>query len=279
MKSVRFVLNSFKVWMKKPESGPERLVDGIIILNGSLEALKLNRPERKRLGEVLKFLRLHDSRAISKIDSLALRWGLTDCMIGDSVVRRATTHPVIDLNTGRLSAKNRVIFSKAIACLLWQLKQKESVELSVIAFTCFGIRTYDSVIHSPRIFNLLTRARKLFSPDLKFMVREDVIHAVGSWKRVSFIQESIWASQLKASEKWSIFILSSQEETPRMLGKFPDDPQEIFKNVMVFTRSDLEKFGVSKSTANRWIRYWIKTGRVERVRGKTKYIQYRVNAR
>jgi hypothetical protein len=260
------LLEEIKRWRQTPEAGCSRL---IAALKARAYPSPLSDLQKAELAEHLAFIIFCDARSAIFLGRVAGELGIYPNVHQALTLRRSNPRGldlIVDLASDRILKGKVMVISSPLARLLNILKHRDFADLSEIASSCFGLWRYDSLVHAPRIFNLLTRARKLLPHGLKLLVRDQRVYTQGSWKQVRFLEESAWSLQLKANAEW-LSLISPEAQRKRIGAKFIG-PQRTLKilrtlhsSTLEFDRHEIEKIaGVSKSKALRWITTWCKNG-------------------
>lgn len=172
------------------------------------------------------------------------------------------------------------LLSAALCSAFELLHGKESVEAEELLRVCFGIPNLDPEIHNPKIFNLLSRMRKLAPPGLDFHMKSGRIYAQGSWAGVEFRRRHSLSGALQDCVQWKSIVRRAparkpaEAETDRFVR--PVQALKKLKGRGEMTREDLEELtGKSKSTASRMIARWLKQGVLKKT-GKARNTRYLV---
>lgn len=187
---------------------------------------------------------------------------------------------ILDLPHGRVlpPGDSDPVVSPAMATAFHLLHGKESVDCEEFLHVCFGIPRYDPEVHLAKIFNLLSRMRKVAPRGLEFHVKAGRVHATGSWQSVVFKRRQSLAGALQDSAEWRSLIRrpvtaqKKEEDAERWIR--PAQVLKRLKGRSDLTREDLEELtGKSKATANRMIRRWLKQGILKKT-GRAKRTRY-----
>lgn len=152
------------------------------------------------------------------------------------------------------------IVSEALARGFELLYSKRAVSCEELVSVCFGLRQYDPLIHNPKIFNLLSRMKRLAEPSLTFHMRQGQILSKGDWEGIRFVNgmEVPELFRALAEETSSRFQSAPATRDSRSLQSPPHWEGMI-------ARRDLEaKIRRPRSTTNRILAQWLEQGVVRR---------------
>lgn len=160
----------------------------------------------------------------------------------------------------------KIVISEPMVKAFQLLHGKQRVSCEEFLLVTFGIRGYDSMIHDPKIFNLLARMRAFKVNDLRFGVKLGYVFASGDWSSVKFVDGVQDDCRPDRHMEWQSFVEESQ-------GRYQDEkdslkrwlnPQLLLRKLsgqLEFSRKDIEELaGISRSSANRLINSWLKEG-------------------
>lgn len=184
----------------------------------------------------------------------------------------------VDLSRSEIRELSRGVqtVSPMICTALELLHSRGSVALEEFSAVCFGIRKYDSLIHQPKVANLLSRIRSLVGSSLRVGMKSGRVYSEGSWAGVNFIRESTWTESLHQNPSWRVFLKNAQngEESYSAESKSAPQPTSVGS---VVERSRLESLiGKSRSTTQRILVAWEKRGWVRR-EGRARGTRYHLN--
>jgi hypothetical protein len=152
------------------------------------------------------------------------------------------------------------------ACLAFELfKTSESIAFSQFAESTLEVRQYDGWLHVHRIYNLLSRMRRQFSPWISIRTRNQRIYTITRWEKIGFVHPTPHEA-IRASEPWKKLLQPPGERLPlsKLRASLPGP----------FTRSELERVAqVSRSSANRMLCQLKKRGHI-RASGAGKNTDY-----
>lgn len=192
----------------------------------------------------------------------------------------------IDMGSGEIKlghTEHDPIFSPAMATALYLLKNYGTVSAETFVQLCFGIHTFDALIHVPKIQNLLTRLKSLFEGQLKLGMKNHTVFAQGTWEGFYFKQApalSGFSQQVMDIER----LMFGQSHPPHESNGEPMvmEKEEIFSKMSWdsgVTRNQIETFlGRPRSTVNRLLKRWIDEGKISRS-GNTRSSRYFLKSR
>lgn len=136
----------------------------------------------------------------------------------------------------------------------------------------FGISKYDSLIHDPKIANLLSRANHVCQPFVSFSRRGSIIHIEGKTDSLRFVGTNPHAQQMSHNFSAKIFNLSASPASA------PSQSEPVTRTARPpsgwVSRRELEAFlGISSSSALRQIRSWLSDNLLQK-RGVGKSSRY-----
>ncbi len=176
---------------------------------------------------------------------------------------------------------NRVTGEKLIseaACLaLDRFRRDEAVTCDQFVQICFRLSHFDPLIHTGKIFNLLSRIKRVLGDDPSFRMKAGRILVGGRWDAVEFREAGARVNLAAVLARWEKQLsgenpaLAARPAAARPRGGQPWRDWDWDGGL---TRADIEqKMGTPRSTTNRWIARWIDQGIVQ-PRGKARGTRY-----
>lgn len=235
-----------------------------------------------RFGELLDAL---DATIMGR-DEIAgpfekLLHGLRDWTVAERQPRAGRL--CVDLATGAIRAPNGdEMVSPGMAEAFGALMETPVLPHAEFVARVFGYSRYDSLIHDPKILNLLARMRDIAPKGLTFGVKSGRVRAEGepsAWRQVQFLGRHPYVTGLKGVQEWQDFgrqqtAAKASAETvnsggPGVRSTRPESaPILALKKLQgqgTVTRAQLEEAtGVSRATAARMIAGWVEKGFVRR---------------
>lgn len=191
--------------------------------------------------------------------------------------RDPKSNTVVHLGTFKIYPVDgkKPVFSESLARSLALLTKEKSVRFERLLAVVFGISRFDSLIHTPKVFNLISRLKKVIPSETSLKTSGGIVHCVGDWTKIEVLSGftsleggAVSRVDLKTAE----YELGGPPESPShssytMLAGLPTDK--------AFTRSQLERrLRRSKSSTTRTLREWLKRGWIEKD-GNAKQTRYR----
>jgi len=211
---------------------------------------------------------------------LPLEWASLQNRLSDLCglkAQKTASHLIVHLLKGEIEevAKRKKTVSIPLTYALDLFHSQEKVSCADMLEACFGISSYDPLVHNSKIFNLLARLKTIASPQLTFHMKMGSVYCHGSWKGIRFVGVSDKDSPLAGCRQWRSLIASVRVESSAK--DVPDARPSAFalKVGQTLRRHDFERvLGIPRSTANRIISGWLKQGALRRVGAgkKTVYI-------
>jgi hypothetical protein len=187
--------------------------------------------------------------------------------------REATVEVDLSINTIRVKDAE-TISSKPLSFAIYALKNAGAVPLYELCEKAFGLHTYDSYTHSSKVYNLVSRLKKIF-PATTFKIRDGNLIADGDWTGVSIRELSMLETQSKVAFKKTAsepLECSTNYRSSRVIQKAP----RVTPSQWLNRKQVDELLNCSRSTAQRVLRDWIEDGLVK-VRGKARSTKYQIS--
>ncbi len=121
-----------------------------------------------------------------------------------------------------LSGKKTV--SEPMCVALDLLKTQGTVSCEAFAQACFSLRTYDSLVHNGKIFNLLARLKKLTGGEPRFRMKSGFVLADGAWDGITIRKAHVSPAHLRFSPEWKSLLYGSPDGAP-VKAPVPKTPQ------------------------------------------------------
>ncbi len=195
----------------------------------------------------------------------------------DSATHRKT-RVFLDQSKLRLAqsagSAEKTIASRPLCLALYVLRHCPAISFQRLYCEAYECAHFEPDVHRARVFNLVTRLKKLFPAQLSLKTKGDAIYCQGQWRQFRFIELNPREKQLANSNRWRSVLdrnKTPQSFTPRpKLQQLDDLLLREFGSGCRVERKRLETWaGVSKSTSNRLLRRWLKRGLLKRTgRGK-----------
>lgn len=93
--------------------------------------------------------------------------------------------------------KDLSVVSKVFFDALSFLFNKEEVSCNSFFLAVCGIAEYDSFIHSKRLWNILSKLKKICKADLDYKVRDNVIYVQADWSKFFIIEKGSYLTQIQ----------------------------------------------------------------------------------
>ena len=199
----------------------------------------------------------------SQLQPLVEMLKLTLCK--DEAVAGSVT---IDLNRNVITedaGKTKVV-SEPLCAAFELLKSQPCVSCEEFARVVFGLHTFDSLIHQPKIFNLLARMKSITKNQPRFGVKSGNVIAQGQWKHIVFKKTDIGPLGIEFVKGWTPFRSGSHNGDTIGVRRNPRaiSPEKIdWKNGL--TRRELEdQLGIPRSSMNRILAKWLRSSVISR---------------
>jgi hypothetical protein len=170
-------------------------------------------------------------------------------------------------------------FSSESACkALSLLKEENGISCEDLSLHCFGIRKYDSLIHQPKLFNMLTRLKKLCGSKPQFQIRSGRVLHTQNWDGVFFRHPPNLFRKTSQYINWSSLVASDRifENHSSQSNMWQE---QIVKLKRPFTRKEFESITEKpRSTSNRILVQWIESGFIRKM-GQAKHSRYELQPR
>lgn len=174
----------------------------------------------------------------------------------------------IDLNRNLITedaGKSKVI-SESLCAAFELLKSQPCVSCEEFARVVFGLHTFDSLIHQPKIFNLLARMKSITKNQPRFGVKSGNIIAQGPWKHIIFKKTDIGPFGIEFVKGWTPLRSGPTSGDANGLRRNSEalSPEKIdWKNGL--TRRELEEqLGIPRSSMNRILAKWLRSSKISR---------------
>jgi hypothetical protein len=178
--------------------------------------------------------------------------------------------------TDRYSGEKLV--SEAACLALDRLRRENAVTCEQFVQICFNFRQFDPLIHTGKIFNLLSRIKRVLGESPGFRMKAGKILVEGNWDRVEFREAGARVNLAPLLSRWEKQLVgevpaqAAPAKPHRRSGS--SEPRLDWDWSQGLTRADLEnRLGTPRSTTNRVIARWVSQGRV-RARGKARGTRY-----
>lgn len=143
-------------------------------------------------------------------------------------------------------AQGRRIGSEPLSRAFTLLHARGNVSCEGFVEFCFGLPRFDSAIHLPKIFNLLSRMREIAPPGLRVGVKSGRVFAEGSWAEIEFASSAAFTP--------GVFQIHAERERSAPLWA-------LLEGRTLLKRADLERLtGKSRASAHRLIQGWVSEG-------------------
>jgi hypothetical protein len=193
---------------------------------------------------------------------------------------------LVDLARCRIvdSRSGEQIISEPLSRALDLLQRKGSVAIEAVMLECFGIRSYDTLVHQTKVNNLLQRLKKLSGSRLHFRTKSGFMLAEGSWEQFEIVRPTEVACKLLDAAEWKTILQGRKAEAAsteknRTTGQILKTSVELkgqWKGEL--TRAEVEaQIQRPRSTTNRLLASWEKAGKISRV-GTGRAVRYRWNS-
>jgi hypothetical protein len=183
----------------------------------------------------------------------------------------------LEQNTAFNSVKNEKILSAPVVLAFKLLFESESVSFEEISRYCFRVSEYDEYLIQPRIFNLISRMKRVLPADLSLKTKSQRLYASGSWDKVFIAKINPLTDQLRTLFPWQE--LSIRKDHLGSFGQPYRRGSTILKKLgdkKQFSRRELENLlGASKSTAYRTIKSLLAKGQIK-VDGSARRVKYTI---
>ena len=159
--------------------------------------------------------------------------------------------------------------SEPLCRALELLKKYKVVTKEHLLAGCFGLRSYDAILHDQKIYNLLQRINKMCHPHLQFKTKEGKIYSEGSWNGVDVLNHQVLSDQIGEHKQWQN-LFNGPDEFNNQLGRDSEVKRKEISIPNEISTKDLQRIlGKSRATTNRMISKWEEQRLVER-RGKAR---------
>jgi hypothetical protein len=191
---------------------------------------------------------------------------------------------VVDLERGEVRAGSELVRSSSMAQGLAALIDKGSVPCDDFARLCWGLTRYDPLLHAPKIFNLLSRMRKLGAAPLRFGVKSGFVFCQGDKTAFRVLRPGPHAQAIAQERNWPELLdsrpLSKAFDKAQFNDRQSHDQQSSDQHWPErVCRKDLEeRLGKSRATAGRMLVRWEKEGLLKR-EGSTRDARYRLSSK
>jgi hypothetical protein len=188
-------------------------------------------------------------------------------------------HLLIDEARHLVKFGNQRVISQTLADAMMLLAQRDRISMSEFFCRVFHMREYRADVHESKIYNLLTRVKKIAGERLTVKVRNSVMICSNSLRSIVLIrknelQESLMRSGLIVSAPGSE-MGENQETSAKEYLNFLEVKAHVDRSSMnAFRRVDIEKLlRIPRSSANRWLDRLQRAG-VLRREGSGKTVRY-----
>ncbi len=182
----------------------------------------------------------------------------------------------VDLAQGLVQMPGeKAILSQALASALGLMKSQGKISVEEFAGVCFGIRTFNPLIHMPRIYNLMARLKAL-SAGIEVRVRQGQISCSADWTRFEFLRDSQCVQQLSREPDWLSFTLQQRGHSSDATQRTDAEDLDGARWDGLATREQIQKLlKRPRSTTNRILKRWMSDGKVVR-EGNARAARYRL---
>jgi hypothetical protein len=178
---------------------------------------------------------------------------------------KAEAELLVDIpNHKVIQLKHKKEFISAPLCsLIDLLTKRRALSFDEIMVHCFGFQKYDEIHHQSRIFNLISRLKKIFPKEFQFYTKSGKLFCHGPYENIIILRPHLLTEQInqyfpiKKTESLKVTPLGKLSDVLMRLGKELGDKRE-------FSRKDLEKLiGRSRSTSYRTIKKLCQKGLIK----------------
>ncbi len=189
----------------------------------------------------------------------------------------------VDLELGLVEdcLRGQRTVSESLSRCLALLCERRAFRLEELAESGFGLRNYEPQTHQTKLFNLLSRAKKLLPAQACVQVKDGVVlrsDDASIWSRIEVLPPHELASQVRRAPEWRSWFADARRDPELDRPATRSFPRaEVIKAGKVrLTRRELEALiGKSRATTNRQIAIWEKRGLLKRA-GAARGIHYLV---
>lgn len=187
-------------------------------------------------------------------------------------------HQLIDNRSGEK------LVSEAACLALHLLRRGEPVGCDQFVQVCFGLRTFDPLVHTGKIFNLLTRIKRVLGSAPAFRMKAGKILVSGDWKHIQFREHGARVQLTPILGEWEQRLtgrVPTSPEAPRNpTPARPARPAVTLTQLQEWDwsdglgRADIEGLlGTPRSTTNRFLEKWVRQG-ILVTRGRARSTRY-----
>lgn len=189
-----------------------------------------------------------------------------------------TSHEVgfsIDFSTGKITnfQTHEETFSEPMVYAMEALMENGVAGFEKLAALSFGISHFDPVLHTTKIFNLISRMKEVFSPYIKFRTKHLKVYAEGDFQHIHFKNASSADRSLFSYPHWRELVYerrhSDSSTVPRSVPLIDPDTALSREQIQNLCRK-------SRATTGRLIQNWHKKGWVQKV-GNARATRYRLS--
>lgn len=197
-----------------------------------------------------------------------LKDGLRDTLKEDEVV-----HNKIIVNTfyNTLKDAHQMIISSPMCLALERLKQQEIISLEEFSNYVFSYSHYDEFIHKPKVYNLLSRLKKVLPESCKIITKDNTI--ISSGLKETIIISGNHAKQFNLGQylEWNEFILSLKK-SEKIFSKekgisrtSQEDILQKYQGQIISAKVLQDSFSLPKTSMLRKIKYMIKANQLKKL--------------
>ena len=172
---------------------------------------------------------------------------------------------VVDLDRWQIRAQKQNYYSESLCLALDLLRRLEAVPCEAFVEQCFGLSRFEPEHHLPKVYNLLSRLKRITSEKLRFSLREGLVRSEGNWDGVYFRKTRPRSGPVR---------LRFGQVEPAPLVPQPVSRLGGIRWEGALGRHELAvRLGRPRSTTNRLLNTWLQRGWISRV-GKGKATRY-----
>jgi hypothetical protein len=192
---------------------------------------------------------------------------------GELVKDKSTKASVrVNLSTWTIESKHKKSISKPVCLVIEQLKHHKALSFADALGLAFEIAPYDSEVHSLKIFNIISRVKKVLPTSVKIRTKNEMMYWIGPTSSVqiedlgpharAIFNDGVSFGAVKRVAEENFNQIHPRQILPRL------------RSGNRFSRSELQKaLKISKASTARWIRRWSTEGLVTR-KGAGKSARY-----
>jgi len=183
---------------------------------------------------------------------------------------------LVDFSTGKITnfQTKEEVYSEPMVYAIEALIENGVASFEQLAAVSFGISTFDPVLHTTKIFNLISRMKEVFSPFISFKTKHRKVYAEGDFRQIQLKNAAPAERSLFSYSNWRELIYERRVSHASV----PERRLQSIDSEAALSREQIQSLcRKSRATTGRLIQSWHKKGWVQKV-GNARATRYRLSS-